>query len=193
MIVIIDYGAGNTRSVMNALDRIGSCYELTDNPSKILAADKVIFPGVGHANHAMNALNQRKLIDVIGEIKQPLLGICVGMQLLFDSSEEGNTQCLGIMKGRVTKFNDKKVIVPQMGWNTSRMSNNNLFDGLQDETYFYSVHSYKIDVCDYTIATSLYETEYSSAVQFNNFYGVQFHPEKSAKQGQLILKNFLEL
>jgi len=193
MIVIIDYGAGNTRSVMNALDRLGSVYELTDNPSRILAADKVIFPGVGHANHAMNSLNQRNLVDVIGEVKQPLLGICVGMQLLFDSSEEGNTQCLGIIEGTVSKFNEDKVIVPQMGWNTNTMSNNNLFDGLQEKAYFYSVHSYKVDVGDYTIATSFYETEYSSAVQFNNFYGVQFHPEKSSKQGQLILKNFLEL
>lgn len=193
MIVIIDYGAGNTRSVMNALDRLGSVYELTDNPSRILAADKVIFPGVGHANHAMNSLNQRNLIDVIGVVKQPLLGICVGMQLLFDSSEEGNTQCLGIIEGTVSKFNEDKVIVPQMGWNTNTMSNNNLFDGLQEKAYFYSVHSYKVDVGDYTIATSFYETEYSSAVQFNNFYGVQFHPEKSSKQGQLILKNFLEL
>jgi len=193
MIVIIDYGAGNTRSVMNALDRLGSVYELTDNPSRILAADKVIFPGVGHANHAMNSLNQRNLIDVIGVVKQPLLGICVGMQLLFDSSEEGNTQCLGIIEGTVSKFNEDKVIVPQMGWNTNTMSNNNLFDGLQEKAYFYSVHSYKVDVSDYTIATSFYETEYSSAVQFNNFYGVQFHPEKSSKQGQLILKNFLEL
>ena len=193
MIVIIDYGAGNTRSVMNALDRLGSVYELTDNPSRILAADKVIFPGVGHANHAMNSLNQRNLIDVIGVVKQPLLGICVGMQLLFDSSEEGNTQCLGIIEGTVSKFNEDKVIVPQMGWNTNTMSNNNLFDGLQEKAYFYSVHSYKVDVGDYTIATSFYETEYSSAVQFNNFYGVQFHPEKSSKQGQLILRNFLEL
>jgi len=193
MIVIIDYGAGNTRSVMNALDRLGSVYELTDDPSRILAADKVIFPGVGHANHAMNSLNQRNLIDVIGVVKQPLLGICVGMQLLFDSSEEGNTQCLGIIEGTVSKFNEDKVIVPQMGWNTNTMSNNNLFDGLQEKAYFYSVHSYKVDVGDYTIATSFYETEYSSAVQFNNFYGVQFHPEKSSKQGQLILKNFLEL
>jgi glutamine amidotransferase len=193
MIVIIDYGAGNTRSVMNALDRLGSVYELTDDPSKILAAEKVIFPGVGHAGHAMQSLRDQDLVDVIRGIKQPLLGICVGMQLLFDRSEEGDTECLGIINGTVTKFYEDNVIVPQMGWNTNIVSNNKLFKGLQESVYFYAVHSYRVDVCDNTIATSLYDTEYASAVQFNNFYGVQFHPEKSSKDGQLILKNFIEL
>ncbi|MFT6337698.1 MAG: glutamine amidotransferase [Halioglobus sp.] len=193
MIVIIDYGAGNTRSVMNALDRLGSVYELSDDPSKILAAEKVIFPGVGHAGHAMQSIRDQDLVHVIRGIKQPLLGICIGMQLLFDRSEEGDTECLGIVKGTVTKFNEKNVIVPQMGWNTNTISDNRLFKELDKSTYLYAVHSYRADVCDNTIATSEYDGQYASAVQFNNFYGVQFHPEKSSGDGQLILKNFLEL
>lgn len=193
MIVIIDYGAGNTRSVMNALDRLDVSYELSYDKSKIQAADKVIFPGVGHASHAMESLKQKRLADVIRAIKQPLLGICVGMQLLFEKSEEGDTECLGLVKGVVTKFNEKNVIVPQMGWNTNTVSENRLFKGLDKSTYLYAVHSYRADICDNTIATSEYDGQYASAVQFNNFYGVQFHPEKSSKDGQLILKNFLEL
>ncbi|MFT4535117.1 MAG: glutamine amidotransferase [Saprospiraceae bacterium] len=193
MIAIIDYGAGNTRSVMNALDRLDVSYELTDEKSKILGSDKVIFPGVGHARHAMESLKQRKLIEIIKAIKQPLLGICVGMQLLFDRSEEGDTECLGIVKGVVTKFNDNNVIVPQMGFNTNTLSDNLLFKGLAKSTYLYAVHSYRAEVCDHTIATSDYDGQYASAVQIDNFYGVQFHPEKSSKAGQLILKNFLEL
>lgn len=193
MIVIIDYGAGNTRSVMNALDRLDVSYELTDEKSKILSADKIIFPGVGHAGHAMESLKQRNLTEIIKAIKQPLLGICVGMQLLFDRSEEGDTGCLGIVKGMVTKFRDSNVIVPQMGWNTNILTNNPLFKGLDMPTYLYSVHSYRAGVCENTIATSDYDGQYASAVQIDNFYGVQFHPEKSSKDGQLILKNFLEL
>ena len=115
------------------------------------------------------------------------------MQLLFEKSEEGDTECLGLVKGVVTKFNEKNVIVPQMGWNTNTVSENRLFKGLDKSTYLYAVHSYRADICDNTIATSEYDGQYASAVQFNNFYGVQFHPEKSSKDGQLILKNFLEL
>ncbi len=193
MIVIIDYGAGNTRSVMNALDRLDVTYELTDAKSKIQAADKVIFPGVGHAGHAMESLKKNELIEVIRAIKQPILGICVGMQLFFERSEEGHTECLGIIKGVVTKFNEKNVIVPQMGWNTNTFSKNLLFKGLEKSTYLYAVHSYRASICNHTIATSEYDGQYASAVQCNNFYGVQFHPEKSSKEGQIILKNFLEL
>ncbi len=193
MIVIIDYNAGNTRSVMNALDRLGAEYELTDDAQKILAAEKVIFPGVGHAKHAMDSLKNKGLVDVIKSVSQPLLGICVGMQLLYECSEEGNTDCLGIIEGTVKKFDDQKVIVPQVGWNTNFLTKNRLFQGLKESIYLYAVHSFRADVGAHTISTSTYGTEYSSAVQFNNFYGVQFHPEKSSKDGQLIIKNFLEL
>jgi len=193
MIAIIDYGAGNTRSVMNALDRLDVDYELTDNASKILASDKVIFPGVGHAGHAMESLKRRNLVDTIRAVRQPMLGICVGMQLLYESSEEGDTACLGILEGRGTKFDTEKVIVPQMGWNINQLSKNKLFDGLEESTYLYAVHSYRADVDAHTISTSTYGAQYASAVQRNNVYGVQFHPEKSSKDGQLIIKNFLEL
>ena len=193
MIVIIDYGAGNTRSVMNALDRLGSVYELTDDPSRILAADKVIFPGVGHANHAMNSLNQRNLVDVIGEVKQPLLGICVGMQLLFDSSEEGNTQCLGIIEGTVSKFNEDKVIVPQMGWNTINRLESNLFKDIKENEFMYLVHSFYAEMCQNAISSTNYELDYASALQRDNFYGVQFHPEKSSLAGEQMLRNFINL
>ncbi len=193
MIVIIDYGAGNTKSVTNALDRLDTLYELTEDSSKIKAADKVIFPGVGHAGHAMYSLREKNLVDVIRGIKQPLLGICVGMQLLYDRSEEGNTECIGLIRGQVTKFDNKELIVPQMGWNTNVLSNNKLFKGLGESTYLYAVHSYRAEVTSDTIATSVYGNEYASAVQSNNFYGVQFHPEKSSGDGQLIIKNFLEL
>ena len=193
MIVIIDYGAGNTKSVMNALDRLNVSYELTDAADKILAAEKVIFPGVGHAGHAMESLRVRGLVDVVKSIQKPLLGICIGMQLLFERSEEGDTECLGILKGSVSRFDDSQVIVPQMGWNYNLLSNNKLFKGLNKSTYFYAVHSYRVDVSPYTIATSEYDEQYASAVQYNNFYGVQFHPEKSSKDGQQILKNFLEI
>lgn len=193
MIVIIDYGAGNTKSVMNALDRLNVSYELTDAADKILAAEKVIFPGVGHAGHAMESLRVRGLVDVVKSIQKPLLGICIGMQLLFERSEEGDTECLGILKGSVLRFDDSQVIVPQMGWNYNLLSNNKLFKGLNKSTYFYAVHSYRVDVSPYTIATSEYDKQYASAVQYNNFYGVQFHPEKSSKDGQQILKNFLEI
>jgi glutamine amidotransferase len=178
---------------MNALDRLGAEYELTDDAQKILAAEKVIFPGVGHAKHAMDSLKNKGLVDVIKSVSQPLLGICVGMQLLYECSEEGNTDCLGIIEGTVKKFDDQKVIVPQVGWNTNFLTKNRLFQGLKESIYLYAVHSFRADVGAHTISTSTYGTEYSSAVQFNNFYGVQFHPEKSSKDGQLIIKNFLEL
>ena len=193
MIVIIDYSAGNTRSVMNALDRLNVVYKLTNDKSKIQMAEKVIFPGVGHAGHAMESLKKNRLVDVIRGIKQPILGICVGMQLFFEKSEEGDTECLGIIKGTVSKFDEKNVIVPQMGWNTNTFSNNPLFKGLEKSTYLYAVHSYRASICNNTIATSEYDGKYASAVQYENFYGVQFHPEKSSKDGHLILKNFLEL
>lgn len=193
MIAIIKYGAGNTRSVMNALDRLQVAYELTDDADKILSASKVVFPGVGHANHAMQTLKSKGLDQVIREVKNPLLGICVGMQLLFEGSEEGQTDCLGIIKGIVKKFDEEKMIVPQIGWNTIQYENHPLFAGLDQGPWFYSIHSYYAEVGDYTLSTSSYGIEYSSTVRKNNFYGTQYHPEKSSNNGHIVLKNFLKL
>lgn len=193
MIAIIKYGAGNTKSVMNALDRIGARYILTDKADEILNADRVIFPGVGHAEHAMQALAEKGLDSLIKEVKRPLLGICVGMQLLYDRSEEGNTKCLGIVEGVIRKFEGSKLIVPQIGWNTVDFIDHPLFSGLDQSAWFYAVHSYYAAVGHTTISTSVYGNKYSSAIQKENFYGVQFHPEKSSKNGQIILQNFMKL
>jgi len=193
MIAIIDYGAGNTRSVMNALDRLTVRYVLTDDAAKILSADKVIFPGVGHAGHAMNILRGKGLDRVIPEIKSPVLGICVGMQLLYEYSQEGDTACLGIIEGQVYKFDEAQMIVPQIGWNTAKHEGHPLFQGLEASPWFYGVHSYYAEENEETIATSTYGVVYASAVQKDNFYGTQFHPEKSSKAGSRLLKNFVEL
>ncbi len=193
MIAIIKYGAGNTRSVMNALDRLGAAYVLTDDANEILSASKVIFPGVGHARHAMAVLKSNGLDEVIRKVKNPLLGICVGMQLLYEYSEEGDTECLGIIEGSVKKFDDTKLIVPQIGWNVISCKKHSLFAGMNDTPWFYAVHSYYAEVGAYTISTSRYGLEYTSTVQKNNFYGTQYHPEKSAANGNLLLKNFIEL
>lgn len=193
MIAIIKYGAGNTRSVMNALDRLKVEYILTDDSDQILSAEKVIFPGVGHARHAMDVLKKKKLDKVIREVSSPLLGICVGMQLLYEHSEEGDTECLGIIAGSIKKFNDSEMIVPQIGWNPITCVENRLFRGLSALPWFYSVHSYYAELGESTISTSNYGIKYSSAVQKNNFYGTQFHPEKSSINGNLLLQNFIEL
>ena len=193
MIAIIDYGAGNTRSVMNALDRLNTEYILTDNREMILRADKVVFPGVGHAKHAMSVLTSKGLDETIKQVEKPLLGICVGMQLLFDFSEEGSTKCLGIVEGTVKKFDEADLIVPQMGWNRIQHDSNDLFLGLESDPWFYSVHSYYAEVGKYTISTSRYGKEYTSTLQKDNFFGTQYHPEKSSTNGKLLLQNFLEL
>lgn len=193
MIAIIDYGAGNTMSVMNALDRLKAEYILTDSAEVILSATKVILPGVGHASHAMNVLKSKGLDTVIKNIKNPLLGICLGMQLLFEYSEEGQTECLGIIEGSIRKFDDAKLIVPHIGWNPIAYQSDGIFDGLDRDPWFYSVHSYYAEVGEYTISTSNYGLEFSSSVRKNNFFGTQFHPEKSSSNGNLLLKNFIEL
>lgn len=194
MIVIIDYNAGNTCSVMNALKRLNVDYELTDDPEKIKQADKVIFPGVGHAKAAMDALNQKGLVSLIKSLNQPLLGICLGMQLLCANSEEANTNCLNILPLDVFRFNNRltEFKVPHMGWNTLSHSNNDLFAGLNQSSYCYFVHSYYVPMSDYTICSSNYMHDFSAAVKKDNFVGVQFHPEKSGKIGEQIIKNFLE-
>jgi glutamine amidotransferase len=190
-VVIIDYKAGNTQSVINALHRLDIKAKVTCDKQEILFADKVIFPGVGHARAAMEELNKRDLINTIREIKVPFLGICVGMQLLFDYSEEGNTACLSVIEGRIKKFDSTDYKIPKMGWNTIISSSHQLFKGIDVPSFFYFVHSYYLPITDYTIATALYGESYSAAVQFNNFYGVQFHPEKSGVNGEQLLKNFL--
>jgi glutamine amidotransferase len=148
---------------------------------------------VGNAKHAMLALKSKGLDKVIKKIKNPLLGICVGMQLLYDYSEEGQTNCLGIIEGRIRRFDKSKLIVPQVGWNKIQFASHPLFEGIDPNSWFYSVHSYYAEIGIYTISTSTYGVEYSSAIQKNNFFGTQYHPEKSSKNGAIVLKNFIML
>jgi len=191
-VVLIDYGAGNTKSVQYALQRLGVEAVLTNNPELIQKADKVIFPGVGHANSAMEKLEQSGLNKLIPNLKQPFLGICLGMQLMCKYSEEGATKGLGIFDLNVLKFgNDNKI--PQIGWNTLVDLNSEIFHGLNDNEYMYFVHSYYVPIASETIAKAKYGVIYSAALKKNNFYGCQFHPEKSGDKGELILKNFLAL
>lgn len=193
MIAIIKYGAGNTRSVMNALDRLNAEYILTDDAEHILSATKVIFPGVGNAKHAMSVLIDKGLDEVIRKVKAPLLGICVGMQLLYEYSEEGETDCLGIIEGSIKKFEGDDLIVPQIGWNPISCNSHKLFSGLGTSPWFYSVHSYYAEIGRHTISSSDYGLVYTSTVNKDNYFGTQFHPEKSSENGNILLKNFLEL
>ncbi|WP_299060726.1 imidazole glycerol phosphate synthase subunit HisH [uncultured Polaribacter sp.] len=191
-VVIINYGAGNIKSIQFAFKRLGVDAILSNNIDEIKAADKVIFPGVGEASSAMKMLKESGLDKVIPTLKQPVLGICLGMQLMCNSSEEGNTQGLGIFDVDVKKFSNV-VKVPQMGWNVIYNLNSDLFTGIKEKEFMYLVHSFYAENCKETIATTDYELEYASALQKDNFYGVQFHPEKSSKAGEQILKNFLNL
>ena len=191
-VVIIKYNAGNVQSVLFALERIGVKGILSDNADEINSADKVIFPGVGEASSAMKFLKEKNLDTVIKNLKQPTLGICLGMQLMCKRSEEGNTECLGIFPLQVKKFvGDFKI--PQIGWNNIYDLNGNLFSNSKENEYMYFVHGYYAESGNDTIAKTNYILEYSSALQKNNFYGVQFHPEKSSDSGQKILENFLKL
>lgn len=192
MIAIVKYNAGNIRSVQNALTRLGFESEVTDDPEKIKAAEKVIFPGVGEASTAMNYLRERGLDKVIVELKQPVLGICLGLQLMCKSSEEGATKCLGIFENEVKKFQGNELI-PQMGWNEISDLKSKLFANIQSNCDVYFVHSYFAEVNENTIATCDYIQTFSAAIQKNNFYATQFHPEKSAGIGEQILLNFLQL
>jgi glutamine amidotransferase len=191
-IVIINYGAGNIQSIQFSLQRLGYEGILSNNIDEIQSADKVIFPGVGEASSAMKKLRESGLDKIIPNLKQPILGICLGMQLMCNSSEEGNTKGLGIFDIDIIKFSNK-VKVPQMGWNNIYNLKSNLFEGISENEYMYLVHSFYAPKCAEAIAFTNYETEYSSALQKDNFYGVQFHPEKSGKIGEQILKNFLEI
>ena len=191
-IVIIDYGAGNIKSIQFAFNRLGYNAILTSDVKIIQEADKVIFPGVGEASHAMKMLKASGLDQLIPTLKQPVLGICLGMQLMCNYSEESNTKGLGIFKVEVKRFSNK-VKVPQMGWNTITHLNSDLFKGISQGEYMYLVHSYYAEQCKESIATTNYEINYASALQHENFYGVQFHPEKSSAAGEQLLKNFLAL
>ena len=191
-LVIIDYGAGNIKSIQFAFKRLGYDAILSNNPEEIKAADKVIFPGVGEASSAMGMLKSSGLDVLIPTLSQPVLGICLGMQLMCKSSEEGNTEGLGIFDVAVKRF-DNSVKVPQMGWNTIANLKSDLFKGVKNEAFMYSVHSFYAEDCKESIATTTYSLDFASALQHNNFYGVQFHPEKSSTEGEQILKNFLEL
>lgn len=220
MIAIVDYGAGNIRSVVNALKRslgsarddsrvisteaarpsgeisVAGCTQilLTADPAVLRAADKVILPGVGEASTAMKALQECGLADVIPTLKQPVLGICVGAQLMCAGSEEGDTRCMGIFPAEVRRFKQTATEkVPHMGWNSLHGLKSPLFAGLQEETYVYFVHSYYPEVCADTIATATHGVEFSAALARDNFFACQFHPEKSGTTGEQILKNFLSL
>lgn len=195
VLTIIKYNAGNIQSVLYALERIGVEAIVTDNHEKIKSADKVIFPGVGEASSAMRYLKERRLDEVLINLKQPVLGVCLGMQLMCKYSEENDTECLGIFDEEVKQFKptDKSIKVPQIGWNNIYNLKTDLFKGIPDNSYSYFVHGYYAAFGEHTIATTDYVQPYSSALHKNNFYGVQFHPEKSAAVGEKILQNFLEL
>jgi len=195
-LTIIKYNAGNIQSVLYALERIGVKAVVTDDIQQIQSADKIIFPGVGEASTAMNYLKERRLDEVIKNLTQPVLGICLGMQLMCKYSEENNTECLGIFDETVKLFRPTLEIknkVPQIGWNNIYDLKNSLFNNIQQNSYCYFVHSYYASIGNHTIATTNYIQPYSSALHKNNFYGVQFHPEKSAVVGEKIITNFLNL
>ncbi len=194
MIAIIKYNAGNISSVQNALNRLGCQSIITDNRNEILEADKVIFPGVGEASSAMKYLTEKKIDELIISLKQPILGICLGLQLMCKKSEEANTNCLGIFDAEVKLFpqsNQEKV--PHMGWNNFEYVKGALFQNIQLNHDVYYVHSYYASINEETTATCNYIIPFSSAMQKDNFYATQFHPEKSASVGAQILKNFLAL
>src|SRR5688572_3044732 len=205
--VIIKYNAGNIQSVLFALERIGVQAIVTDDISTICSSNRVIFPGVGEASTAMTYLRERNLDTVIRSLKQPVLGICLGMQLLCDFSEENNTDCIGVFENvDVSSFqatdnvvrsleatNNNIIKIPQIGWNNIYGLRSPLFQSVEENAYCYFVHGYYAALNPYTIATTDYINEYSSALNRDNFYGVQFHPEKSADAGEQILKNFLNL
>jgi imidazole glycerol-phosphate synthase subunit HisH len=193
--VIIKYNAGNIQSVLYALERIGVSAMVTDSIQEIQTADKVIFPGVGEASTAMQYLKDRSLDELIINLKQPVLGICLGMQLMCTHSTENDTTCLGIFEEQVKKFetSDPAIKIPQIGWNTITELKTPLFKGIAENSFAYFVHGYYAAKGQHTIATTNYIQDYSSALHKDNFYGLQFHPEKSALVGEQIIQNFLSL
>lgn len=195
-VAIIKYNAGNIYSVYCAVTRLGADAVITDNVEEIQSADKVIFPGVGEARAAMEYLNEHGLSDVIRNLKQPVLGICIGMQLMCKHSEEGDVDCLGIFDVPVVRFNpeNKELRVPQVGWNQIQaFGESPLYKGINKEDYVYYVHSYHVPVCQWTIAQTDYDGLYSASLHKDNFWATQFHPEKSGSVGEQIIANFLNM
>jgi glutamine amidotransferase len=192
---IVKYNAGNIQSVLFALERIGVQAEVTDDVEKLQTADKVIFPGVGEASTAMDYLKARNLDKVIKDLKQPVLGVCLGMQLMCTYSEENETECLGIFEEKVLRFDGSgtELKVPQMGWNNIHNLKSPLMDNVKENSYCYFVHSYYASLGEHTIATTDYTKPFSAALNKGNFFGVQFHTEKSADTGEQILRNFINL
>lgn len=194
MIAIIDYKMGNLRSVENALHRLGANFVVTADPAVIRKADRVLLPGVGNAAEAMNNLREAHLVEVINDLRRPVLGICVGMQVMCQHSEEGDAECLGIFDTKVRRFpHSLTEKVPHMGWNSIHNLDSKLLRNLQGGAHVYYVHSYYPELCQDTIATTHYGLMFSAALKYENFYGTQFHPEKSGDVGEQILKNFLTL
>jgi glutamine amidotransferase len=194
MIAVIDYGAGNVASVANALSQLNKDYKISNNELEICKADKIIFPGVGEASYAIKQLHLLNLFSLLRIIKKPMLGICLGMQLMMDSSTEGNVTCLGIFPGVVQKFDSTKTKVPHMGWNDIKLlKESKLFDGIKNGERFYFANSFYVPVNNFTTSITNNNIDFSASLEKDNFYGVQFHPEKSGEAGLKILKNFCEL
>ncbi len=192
-VVILKYNAGNTASVSHALERLGIQPVLSDEPTEILSADKLIFPGVGHASAAMQSLKEKRLDELIPKLKQPVLGICLGMQLMCSHSEEGNVSGMGIFSAPVLKMTSDRLKVPHMGWNTLDLVSGGYDYGLKRNSYMYFVHSYYVPLCADTNLSASYHEKFSAGLRKDNFYAVQFHPEKSAADGAALLNNFLKL
>jgi len=194
MIGIIDYGAGNVRSVGNALERLQTPFFVSRKASELDRAEKLILPGVGEAQSAMKSLERSGLVDWLKTVKVPFLGICIGMQILFDHSDERETSCLGVVAGRVQRFDAGQVKIPHMGWNRAAIRQSNpLFHSISDGEYFYFVHSFRAPVVAATLAVTEYGGDFSAAVRKDNYFGVQFHAEKSGSAGLQVLRNFVEL
>lgn len=194
-VAVVKYNAGNIYSVLHALQRLGVEPLFTDDPEELQKADKVLFPGQGEASNAMQYLRAHGLDNVIRNLRQPILGICIGQQLMCRHSEEGDVDCLGIFDADVVRFRPQKHEdkVPHMGWNTLKNVKSPLFRGFQNEEFVYFVHSFYVPVCEHTIATTDYILPFSAALNKDNFYATQFHPEKSGSVGERIIRNFLEL
>lgn len=198
MIAVVDYATGNLRSVADALRRAGAEFTLTADPALLGRADKVILPGVGEASSAMAKLRERGLDTVIPTLTRPVLGICIGMQLMCLSSEEGGAQCMGIFPARVRRFpaeapDGGRLKVPHVGWNTIAALRTPLFEGIDEDTYVYYIHSFAAETCEATAAVTRYGRPFSAALARGNFFGTQFHPEKSGAAGSRIIRNFLNL
>ena len=194
MIGIIDYGSGNIKSILNVLDELSAEYILTNKVEELEICKKILLPGVGEASYAMKKLNEYKLVEYLKNLKIPMLGICLGLQLLTTSSEEGDTECLGIINTKTVKFNKFDLIVPHMGWNEINLIKEcKLTEGIENNKDFYFANSYYCPLNNFTVAYSNYGVNFSAIVNRDNYWGIQFHPEKSGKQGIKIMENFVRL